>query len=176
MVVFEEALERGAHEQPQQIGHRAGEGQERGDLQDVPIGARVGQGKGRQRGDAKDDDLCVRQLHQQPREKVAVRACGGLARAVAAQDVPCHPEDVGRADPGQHAEIAVQHRAEEPDRGGGEQGHHGEADEDAAPLAQRLPPAVFHGGGQRAEVGGARRNGGNGAVENKGGDHGSRHD
>ena len=89
--------------------------------------------------------------------------------------MPGHPEDIGRANPGQVADVLIEHGAEQPgDQHRGHR-HQEEAEEDAPPLAQGWLPAVAQGGGQGGEIGGTRGDGPDVAIEQKRGKHGSGH-
>ena len=148
-------VQRRTRKQPDQIGQRSREGEKKPYRQQRPERTGIRQDKGDQSHQAEEHNLYIGQIHQQAGPETGSLRHAALGPGGRAEGVPGHPEQIGRAYPGQQSYILIQYRAQEP---GGRYGGHGDEEkpgQKAPPLPKGRCPPIAQGRGENAEVGGA---------------------
>ena len=144
-------------EEPDEIRARPGQVEQRADQQ-VVEGTVPARGHERaEHRDVEEDDLRVRQLHDEAGQKRTRRPGRFPQCPTASRDAPREPEDVRRPDIAHVDNGRAQRRPQRP----ATRGHHPERDREPRdkppPHPQRGAPPVLERAGERIEVGRARR-------------------
>lgn len=174
-VIDKQLLHGHSGEEPDQVGDGSGKRKKESNSQQYPERMGIGQHKGGQGSQAENNDFYIGKLQQKSGAEAGQVFAVGKFDACGVQHMPCQPQDVSGADPGEDAHILVQNGSQKISSQNGEHGYGEKSGEKPPPLAKSRPASVFQGGGQRAKIRRSGRDGSDVAVDQKRRDHGSRH-